>query len=451
MTSSFAPVLRFEFDRSRLPRGGEAFARLIIESPAPAASLPGAPRRGLALAVALDASGSMDHPAGAPDGSPVRFGHQVIFGGPNAHANTKMERCKSAVWEAVSLLGPDDMASLTVFSSMAATPFPLARMTEDNKALFKATLDKVSASGGTALEAGWREAGREAAKGIDHGLLCRAALFTDGEASTGERDPEKLSAMAAQLAELGVGTSCFGVGAHFNEDLLCAMADAGEGNFRYIPDAALAACAAIDEVNGLGATAGRKATLRLSGLEGCLSVEILNAFDLSADGSLRLPALLAGRPIEVVARMKLADAGSSAGVSATIEWSDRDGVRQSAVASHQAPLDTLQASEALAPNAEVSGAAAALMAARHKADMAQSLTRGDLAAASASLESARFLMGSCASYSGAAAEMADLNGLVASLASGDATATRKAAVFQSYARSKNQTVASHTPTPDAQP
>ena len=439
MAPSLTPVVRFEFERSHLPLGSQALARLIIETPALPSQSSNVPRRGLALAAALDASGSMAEPAGSPDGSPMRFG------APMDPAQSKMERCKAALWEAVSLLGPDDMASLTVFSSAAATLFPLSPMSEPNKALFKAALDKVGASGGTALEAGWRQAAMEAAKGLDHGLLCRVALLTDGEASCGERDPEKLAAMASGLADHGVGTSCFGVGASFNEDLLCAMADAGEGNFRYIPDAALAIAAAVDEVNGLGATAGRKATLRLEGLGACQTFEVLNAFDQDADGALKLPALLAGRPIEIVARLDLAEQGDSAGLAVRLEWADRDGARQSLQASASAPTAQASACEALAQNAEVAGAGAALLAARRKDEMAKSLARGDFAAAGASLESARSLMASCASYSGASAEMANLDALAASLAQGDLAGTRKTAVFQSYSRSKNQTVAANPP------
>lgn len=444
---SLAPLalsLHLEFDRPGLPAGGEAFARLVVSVPQ-AAHASGGPRRGLALAVALDTSGSMDGPAGVPDGSPMAFSIPRL--GMSSHAssggpNCKMERCKVAVWEAVSLLGDEDMASLTAFSSMARTLFPMAPMTEANKTKFKKVLDKLLADGGTALQAGWAEAGKEAAKGIDRKLLCRVALFTDGEASTGERDPEALSAQSAKLAELGVSTSCFGVGASFNEDLLCAMADAGEGNFRYIPDAMLAAAAATDEVNGLGAAAGRKAKLRIVAQEGIDSVEMLNAFATAGDGWLRLPTLMAGRPIEAVVKVKVkvSSAIGSARILAELSWEDRDGIEQRAERELSAPvLDS--ASALLAPqNPEVAGSAAALMAAAAKDEMTRMISKGDIRGATAKLDDARTMLCSTAVYSGLGAEMESLNMLSASMSSGNMAETRKMAKFQSYSRSTNQTV-----------
>lgn len=443
--SALTLSLSMEFDRKQLGAGKEHFARLLISVPQASSDALAPARRGLALAIALDTSGSMSSPAGAPDGSPMNFSIPRLGIQSMALPNeSKIERCKSAIWEAVSLLGDDDMASLTAFSSMAKTLFPMSSMTEPNKAKFKAALDKMSASGGTALHAGWSEAGREAAKGIDRKLLCRVAMLTDGEASDGERNPEELARQSATLASLGVSTSCFGVGASFNEDLLCAMADAGEGNFRYIPDAMLAAAAAVDEVNGLGATAGRKARLRLISDEGSTAIELLNPFDKASDGWLRLPTLLAGRPIEAVARISVDKGASMLSLRAEVSWENRDGIEQSAQAQLSAQVVSPEASAASPLSAEVAGAAAALMAASAKTTMAHMISAGNFAGASACLEDARSMMSSTMDYSGSLSEMASLNSLTASMSSGDFASARKTAVFQSYTRSKNQTVMDNT-------
>lgn len=440
--------LALEFDRSSLPSGGSAFARLIVSAPQSAATSC-VNRRGLALALAMDTSGSMSDPAGSPDGSPMRFSvpAQGIFGVPNHRdsANTKMERCKAAAWEAISLLGDDDMASLTAFSSMAKTLFPMSPMTEANKAKFKTALDKLSASGGTALHDGWSEAGREAAKGLDRQLLCRVAMLTDGEPSPGGiTNPEELARQSAKLASLGISTSCFGVGASFNEDLLCAMADAGEGNFRYIPDAMLASAAAIDEVNGLGATAGRKARLRLIAEDGAESVELFNTFDKIDAEWFKLPALLAGRPIEAVAKLTLKDDAPLATLRVEVSWEDRDGIAQSAHTSLSAAVIDKDAALALPQNAEVAGAAAAFEVAKSKASVAQMISQGDFDGAKMTLDSATAMFSSTLAYSGLSMEMSNLNALSASLQSGNHAATRKMAMFDSYSRTKNQSVSPTT-------
>lgn len=451
-------AIEIEFDRSSLPAGGEGLARLVVRVPHAEQAAAG-PRKGLAFAAVMDTSGSMDEAAGGPDGSPMSAGNANAMiglggymGGRNGHGgpNSKMERCKSALREAIALLGDEDMASLTAFSSMAKTLFPMAPMTEPNKAKFIAAIDKLKADGGTALHAGWVLGGKEAAKGLDRKLLCRVGLFTDGQASDGERNPETLAAHAAKLAELGVSTTCFGVGASFNEDLLCAMADAGEGNFRYIPDAMLATAAATDEVNGLGAAAGRRAKLRVTGVEGVDTIEILNALPLADGGWSKLPTLVSGRPIEVVAKFKVAPGAASARLQAEVIWEDRDGISQIQQNEAGAPVVEPDAALALAQNPEVAGAAAALMAAKAKDDMTQFISQGNFAGAASTLADTRAMLSASAmGYSGLGAEMDSLDALTISISSGDMVGTRKMAKFQSYSRSVNQTVTA--PVPATQP
>lgn len=453
-TGAMPLAIDIEFDRSSLPAGGTGLVRMVVRVPHTEQADAG-PRKGLAFAAVMDTSGSMDGAAGSPDGSPMNLGApSMLFtsstrafpfnggGGPNS----KMERCKSALWEAISLLGADDMASLTAFSSVGKTLFPMAPMTLDNKAKFKLSIDKLTASGGTALHEGWVLGGKEAAKGLDRKLLCRVGLFTDGEASEGERNPERLAAHATKLASFGVSTTCFGVGARFNEDLLCAMADAGEGNFRYIPDAMLATAAATDEVNGLGAAAGRRAKLRITGLEGIESLEILNALPLADGGWSKLPTLVAGRPIEVVAQFKIEPEATHVRVQAEVSWEDRDGIAQHEQQQSQVEVVALDVGLALAQNPEVAGAAAALMAAKAKESMTHFISQGNFVGAASVLSDTRAMFSSSAQgYSGLAAEMQSLDALTASMSSGDMASTRKMAKFQSYTRSVNQTVAVATP------
>jgi ADP-ribosyl-[dinitrogen reductase] hydrolase len=59
-------------------------------------------------------------------------------------------------------------------------------------------------------------------------------LMSDGEANAGITDVEELGVHARELAGRGVSTSTFGVGRHFNEQLMEVMANNGGGNFTYI-------------------------------------------------------------------------------------------------------------------------------------------------------------------------------------------------------------------------
>lgn len=427
------PSLVFEASKSAFQQGSRAWAKLSILPPEAAPAAAGAARSGFACAFSVDCSGSMSQAAG-PGERGISLG---------SAESSKMERAKQALIDALDELGPDDMASLTAFSSQAVTLFPLAAMTEQNKALLRAQAQKLSASGGTALHDGWALAGKEAARGLDHGLVCRVILITDGEASSGERDPERLAKHAATLASLGVSSSCFGVGAQFNEDLLCAMSEAGEGNFRYIPDALLASAAMSDELAGLTSQVGRKTRLRLLPLAGCDSLAELNGLALDPnDGSITLANLISGRPIEILIEAQLAQGfEGQAQFEARLSWESRDGSIGSACALCSLTALPAGSSEPDFESPEVAGLRAALLAAKEKASMAVFLAQGDLAAAGASLERARGALAAAPSaYSGMLRESAALSSLETSFSSGDMAATRKSAVWQNYTSTKNQAV-----------
>ena len=59
----------------------------------------------------------------------------------------------------------------------------------------------------------------------------RVVLLTDGQANVGLVERSQLLGLAEAGAGHRVSTTCIGFGAHYNEDLLEAMARAGGGNY----------------------------------------------------------------------------------------------------------------------------------------------------------------------------------------------------------------------------
>lgn len=435
------PSLLWELSKPAIQSGGSLWAKLTIASPEPQGSTQAKPRKGFACAFSVDCSGSMSNAAGAGDKG---------LGFLQGPGDSKMERAKAALLEALDLLGPQDMAALTAFSSQAVTLFPLTAMTAEGKEQLRSRVAKLSAGGGTALHDGWAQAGKEAAKGLDQGLTCRVILITDGEATDGERNPEELARRSATLASLGVSSSCFGVGASFNEDLLCSMAEAGDGNFRYIPDALMASAAVIAELNGLSSQIGRKARLVLTAGDGVTSIVNLNDLTANPDGSLALANLVAGRPIEVLAQIQLAPGFEGAArFKAELFWESRDGLERQLASSGLATALAAGESESADENSEVAGLRATLLAAKEKANMVHALAKGDLSSASASMANARSILNAApAGYSGFLRESSSMDSLEATFASGDTAKTRKSALWQSYASTKNQSVDQPPPETD---
>jgi Ca-activated chloride channel family protein len=61
-------------------------------------------------------------------------------------------------------------------------------------------------------------------------------LLSDGLANVGTVSGDALRRRAATMAEYGISVSTFGVGHHFDEELLMVTASGGGGNYRYLGD-----------------------------------------------------------------------------------------------------------------------------------------------------------------------------------------------------------------------
>ena len=96
-----------------------------------------------------------------------------------------------------------------------------------------------------------------------------------------------------------------GVGDDYNEDLMEAMARAGDGRYYYIESPAQLVDIFQTELQGLMETLGQKVSLGLKPKNGAAVSDVLNDFDKSPTGRLMLPNLVVDMPVFVVVRLKL--------------------------------------------------------------------------------------------------------------------------------------------------
>jgi Ca-activated chloride channel family protein len=92
---------------------------------------------------------------------------------------------------------------------------------------------RLQGRGTTNLSGGWLKGREHVLSGRVEGVN-RVVLLTDGCANEGITDAEQLTGLARGAAGDGIGTTCIGFGAHFSENLLRAMSDAGAGNYWYV-------------------------------------------------------------------------------------------------------------------------------------------------------------------------------------------------------------------------
>ncbi len=99
----------------------------------------------------------------------------------------------------------------------------------------RAAIDRLSAAGATAGEAGLRLAYSQAKQGFIKGGINRVLLATDGDFNVGVADVEQLESWVERERAAGVALSTLGFGTgNYNDEMMERLADVGDGNYSYI-------------------------------------------------------------------------------------------------------------------------------------------------------------------------------------------------------------------------
>lgn len=273
------PSIEILTARSATLRDGETLLPVLIRITAPTPPSASAARRPrLNLALVLDRSGSM--------------------------SGQKLQNAKRAATFAVEQLGSEDQVSVVAYDDQVRVYAP--SQSASNKTALRAAIQSIQTNGSTDLHGGWLEGGTQVAAHLDTSALNRVLLLTDGLANAGVVDPKLIARDVEGLSKRGVSTSALGVGSDFNEDLLMAMAQKGDGNFYFIESAADLERIFALELKGLTAQVGQKVSLGIETREGCVVEDALNDFERNELGRWMLPPLLAGQTIEVALTLRVA-------------------------------------------------------------------------------------------------------------------------------------------------
>ena len=95
----------------------------------------------------------------------------------------------------------------------------------------------------------------------------------------------------AGLTQRGISTSAFGLGRSFDEDLMGAIATAGDGTLAQIESPQQLADLYASELSGLASTVGSKVSLGIRAQQGAELVDVLNDLPPTTAGNLQLPNL----------------------------------------------------------------------------------------------------------------------------------------------------------------
>lgn len=222
-------------------------------------------RQPLNLSLVLDRSGSM--------------------GGAPMH---EARRCADFI---INNLLPTDRASVVVYDNEVDVLVPNQPVSD--RSVFHAAIAGVYARGATALYDGWRLGADQTLFGHQDATRSSVMLISDGQANQGMTGTASIAARCAQVFEAGVTTSTYGLGHHFNEELMVEMGRAGGGNAYYGESAEDLMDPVREELELLNATCATGLRLNLETPDG-VGLKVLNNYTPAGESSWRLPDLAHG-------------------------------------------------------------------------------------------------------------------------------------------------------------
>lgn len=371
---------------------------------------------------------------------PINLGLVLDHSGSMASGG-KMGHAREAAVFAVEQLLPTDRLSLTIFDDEVETLIANAPVTD--KAAIVRTIRSIVPNGSTALHAGWAEGAKQVRGHLLTEGLNRVLLLSDGLANVGRTDPKAI-ADEVRAARIGdVSTSAMGVGDDYNEDLLQAMADAGDGNYYYVETPKQLLDIFQTELQGLMATIGRDVILTVEPRHGVEMADFLNDLETAPPDPAesggpthrrRLPNLIVGMPIPLVITLIVPPlTGVTELLRVRLSWSEPQvAERQAAAKTLIVPAVSEAEFAAMPEDASVVERVAILSAGRLKLQAGQAMDRGDLGETRAILGYTQALLACVPPSPELATELDQLDALYADLDAGAAGTMRKRAKDQRY-------------------
>ena len=272
------PSLHFRPLRPAVAADGPTTLELLIQIATPA--LPPAQQKnrpGLNLALVIDRSGSMA-------GSKISYARKAA----RFLAGELTDRDRLAI------ITFDDEVQVLVPSQPVRDPL-----------LFISAINTIDVGCCTALFDGWLAGATQVANQLDPQGLNRVLLLSDGQANAGLTEAGAIAAKVEGLTQRGISTSAFGLGSGFDEDLLGAVAAAGDGTLAQIESPKQLADLYASELQGLASTVGRKVSLGVRLKHGAQLMDVLNDLPQTGAGNFQLPNLRYGQELGVGLRLQL--------------------------------------------------------------------------------------------------------------------------------------------------
>lgn len=219
-------------------------------------------RMPLNLSLVLDRSGSMS-------GKPLE----------------EAKRCAAYI---VDQLDSRDRVSLVVYDNRVDVLLPSTQVSDKEE--IKGAISGIYSGGSTNLYSGWEEGAKQCLIAAEGEYLSRVLLLSDGCANNGLTEVDLIAERCAEMVEAGISTSTYGLGHHFNEELMVEMAKSGSGQSYYGESAEDLLDPFQEEFSLMSSICARRVKLTLSAPNG-VTFELLNDYRHLTDTTWQMPEL----------------------------------------------------------------------------------------------------------------------------------------------------------------
>jgi Ca-activated chloride channel family protein len=246
---------------------------------------------------------------------------------------SKIAEAKRCALDLLGRLDDEDKVSLVVYDTVIDVlvemmPVRLART------LMPMRLLEVEARGGTALHGGWLKGAETLAPTAGSGTMSRVILLSDGQANHGIIGSQLICDQVRELASAGVTTSTVGIGVDFNEELMTAIANAGQGNSWYGERVEDLAESFDAEMGFLANLAFQDVRVKLDTplLPRMGQIQVRNDYIQNSKGQYCLPSIAAGSEVWMAISLSMNEViylqDSNSVLTCTINLKDRQGREQ---------------------------------------------------------------------------------------------------------------------------
>lgn len=162
----------------------------------------------------------------------ARLNLTLVLDRSNSMNGTRLDRVKAAANQIIEQLTANDFLSIVTFNDFAEVVIEAGPV--ENKALLKARVSMIAASGGTEIFKGLSLGVEQNRSKRNNSFVNHVIMLTDGN-TYGDQD--RCLSLAEDLTDEGIGVSALGIGQEWNDEFLDKLASITGGVAEYVMNA----------------------------------------------------------------------------------------------------------------------------------------------------------------------------------------------------------------------